>query len=109
MSDEQERDAVVPTDNPHKITLIHSQVWRCARCKTWFIRSPVVVGLSGMGEQCDRCGCSSFVGTPGRPFGPTSKSWDWALILINDIFDDLCEEEKQYIRVKSDDRSEDVR
>lgn len=56
--------------------------------------APRVAGLGGMGEQCERCGCSSFVGTPGRPFGVASKSWDWALALVNEIYDDLGDDEK---------------
>ena len=60
-------------------TSIPSVIYRCHRCSRWAIRLPDLFGWEDKDCSCDRCGCSSFKVSPGRPFGPRSRKWKLAL------------------------------
>lgn len=62
--------------NTERIRLINSMVYRCYSCGTWYVRVPAFDLDCGKGDECLRCGCTSFKNTPGRPYGPKSKEWD---------------------------------
>ena len=69
-------------DKPPAITLMPSIVFRCGQCRAWYVRMPIYCGLD-KGDQCDKCGCTSFHGTAGRAYGLRSRRWpmimsDWA-------------------------------
>jgi rRNA maturation endonuclease Nob1 len=56
------------------VVKVYSYVYKCASCNTFYSRLPVWDGLD-KGDQCDKCGCTSFSVTQGRPYGPKSRQW----------------------------------
>ena len=83
--------AVIPT-------IIPSNVWRCSGCKAWRGRVPFWDDFLGYGEQCEKCGCTSVTGRPGRPFGPKSKTWAMDVEALNEIWDCLDESEQATVK-----------
>ena len=65
--------------------LFYTEVARCASCKVWYTRYPIFAGLGDKGDQCHKCGCTSFSISPGRPIGPKSQHWEWVLNMWNEI------------------------
>ena len=59
--------------------LFFTKVYRCSRCRTWYGRTPTFLGDLDKGDYCERCGCTSFSVSNGRPIGKKSKDWDWVL------------------------------
>jgi DNA-directed RNA polymerase subunit RPC12/RpoP len=58
----------------YKITWASSTVYRCERCKTWYTRFPDFMGEPfDKGDECERCGNTSFISSKGRPFGIKSE------------------------------------
>lgn len=62
-----------------KLVSAESNVMTCASCGTWYERYPAFMDGDSKGDQCDRCGCTSFKVREGRPYGPKSKDWKWIL------------------------------
>ena len=59
------------------IRLIRSVVYRCGRCRTWYLRYPLFLCELDKGDECEKCGCSSFSEEEGRPYGSHSSSWTY--------------------------------
>lgn len=62
-----------------KLLLAKSYVFTCYSCGAWQYRSPQIFGdgSDGKGDQCHKCGCTSFNIREGRPYGTKSKEWEW--------------------------------
>ena len=59
---------------PPVLRKVHTTVYRCGQCKTWYVRLPNWSALDH-GDSCERCGCTSFITSEGRSVGPSSKHW----------------------------------
>jgi len=60
-----------------KLLSAKSEVLECASCHAWYARYPTFLGGDSKGDQCDKCGCTSFTVRSGRPYGPKSQQWVW--------------------------------
>jgi len=48
----------------------------CTGCHRWYTRFPAFLGnILDKGDYCEHCGCTSFISSRGRPFGPKSRQW----------------------------------
>lgn len=56
---------------------VKSEVLICASCHAWYSRFPIFLDGDSKGDQCDKCGCTSFIVREGRSYGPKSKQWKW--------------------------------
>lgn len=67
-------------------------VVRCAHCKTWYTRYPSFSGgILDMGDECEKCGCTSFFEVPGRVVGVKSKYFKFWHEELSDYVKNLWE------------------
>ena len=79
--------------NIPKLLLARSVVVTCASCKAWYMRYPAFMGDDlDKGDQCLRCGVTSFTMREGRPYGPKSKDWDWILSMWAELYSVLMDD-----------------
>ena len=57
-----------------KLRKVFSTRIRCSSCHAWYVRIPKWADLD-KGDQCSKCGSTSFRHEDGRPFGPRSRYW----------------------------------
>lgn len=82
-------------------------VVRCNHCHTWYCRFPSFFedGLDGDFAECEKCGCTSFVYSKGRPVGNHShlyenylKEWNEEKLYWNEYPDFIQERKLQNIK-----------
>ena len=58
--------------------------WICCSCRQHYITLPIMQGLD-KGDECSRCGNTSFTNKRGRVIGKKSKQFDYWLDLYNSV------------------------
>jgi len=75
-----------------KLLRARSTVITCAACGAWYTRIPAFMGDAlDKGDQCERCGATSFRYREGRPLGPKSQHWNAVLADWSWVYQTLVE------------------
>lgn len=78
--------------NPPKLLSVKSTKIICTSCGSWVGRYPTFSGSDDY-WQCERCGCTYLEFKNGRPYGKKSKEWEAIVILFNETFYQIREDE----------------
>lgn len=87
--DEPEEQSDVCPIKPPKLLKADSIVETCAQCGTWVDRWPAFLGDPDYYWSCEKCGNTSVMLRPGRPYGPKSSKWPDVVKMFEDLYLDI--------------------